>query len=266
LFAAQSDNAVAMAILFEQPALIILAFVTVGLIAGFVKGAVGFAMPMIMVSGLGTLLSPELAIATLILPTFVSNLLQALRTGVRAAYESAKKHRLYLLICLSMILVTAQLVTSIERWVLYLILGTPVTFFAALQLIGWRPSVNPSNSRPVEIGVALFAGALGGLSGMWGPPTVLYLTALDIAKRENLRVQGVIYCAGTMVLLSAHLKSGIFNAQTWSLSALMLLPAGIGLFSGMAVQSKLDQAKFRKITLVVLIVAGLNLIRRGVLG
>jgi uncharacterized membrane protein YfcA len=55
-----------MTILFEQPALIIFAFVMIGLLAGFVKGAVGFAMPMIMVSGLGTLLSPELAIATLI--------------------------------------------------------------------------------------------------------------------------------------------------------------------------------------------------------
>ena len=255
-----------MTILLEQPALIIFAFVMIGLLAGFVKGAVGFAMPMIMVSGLGTLLSPELAIATLIFPTVASNLLQAFRTGIRAAYESAKKHRLYLLICLSMILVTAQLVTSLERWVLYLILGIPVTFFATLQLIGWRPSINPGNRRPVEIGVALFAGSLGGLSGTWGPPTVLYLTALDIAKRENLRVQGVIYCAGAVVLLSAHLKSGIFNAQTWSLSAMMLVPAGIGLISGMAVQSKLDQAKFRKITLIVLIVAGLNLIRRGILG
>ena len=85
-----------MTILFEQPALIIFAFVMIGLLAGFVKGAVGFAMPMIMVSGLGTLLSPELAIATLILPTVASNLLQAFRTGIRAAYESAKKHRLYL--------------------------------------------------------------------------------------------------------------------------------------------------------------------------
>ncbi|MBT3467535.1 MAG: sulfite exporter TauE/SafE family protein, partial [Rhodobacteraceae bacterium] len=37
------------------------AFVAVG--AGMVKGIVGFAMPMIFVSGLSTFLAPELALA-----------------------------------------------------------------------------------------------------------------------------------------------------------------------------------------------------------
>ena len=39
------------------------------LMAGFVKGAVGFAMPMIMISGLGSFMAPELALAGLIVPT-----------------------------------------------------------------------------------------------------------------------------------------------------------------------------------------------------
>lgn len=78
-------------------------------------------------------------------------------------------------------------------------------------------------------------------------------------------MQGVIYGIGAIVLLLAHIRSGVFNSETAPFSALMLLPAGIGLVAGMWVQDRMDQARFRKATLLVLTVAGVNLIRRGVL-
>ena len=49
------------------------AALAIALLAGFVKGVVGFAMPMIMVSGFAMFLPKELALAGLILPTLVTN-------------------------------------------------------------------------------------------------------------------------------------------------------------------------------------------------
>ena len=62
------------------PALFCLAL-GVTLLAGVVKGMVGFAMPMIMISGLSSFIAPELALAALILPTVATNLQQAFRHG-----------------------------------------------------------------------------------------------------------------------------------------------------------------------------------------
>jgi hypothetical protein len=45
----------------------------------------------------------------------------------------------------------------------------------------------------------------------------------------------------------------------------MVVPAVIGMLIGFQFQDRLDQAKFRKITLAVLVIAGLNLIRRGLI-
>ena len=59
------------------------AALAVTLFAGFVKGAVGFAMPMILVSAFAIFLPQHLALAGLILPTLVTNLSQAFRQGVR---------------------------------------------------------------------------------------------------------------------------------------------------------------------------------------
>ena len=46
-------------------ALLLLASILVVLGAGFVKGAVGFAMPMILISGIGSFMPAEIAIAIL---------------------------------------------------------------------------------------------------------------------------------------------------------------------------------------------------------
>ncbi len=233
------------------------------LFAGLVKGITGFAMPMILISGMGSFLSPETALAGLILPTLVTNVWQAVRQGISAAWASVQVHWRYLVIALVCLVISAQFVSRIPASALFLVLGVPVTLFAILQLVGWRPRVDPDRKRAAELGVGAFAGTLGGLSGVWGPPTVLYLTALNVPKVEHVRIQGVVYGAGSVALALAHLNSGILDTQGLKFSALLIVPAIIGMTLGFAIQDRLDQEKFRWAILIVLAVAGLNLIRRG---
>lgn len=235
-------------------------------LAGFVKGAVGFAMPMIMISGMSTFLAPELALALLILPTLTSNAWQALRGGLAAAAASAKLHWRYIAIVMVFILLSGQLVAVLPASVLFLVLGVPIVLFALAQLSGWRLSIQPRRRRGAELGIGAFAGFVGGMSGVWGPPTVMYLTALDTAKADQMRVQGVVYGLGAVMLTLAHLRSGVLNWDTAPASAAMIVPALAGMAAGFAIHDRVDQARFRRLTLVVLIVAGANLIRRGLMG
>lgn len=234
-------------------------------LAGFVKGAIGFAMPMIMISGLGSFLAPELALAALIIPTVLSNLMQVMRGGLGAAWVAAQRFRRYIIVLLIVIVLSAQLVKILPTSVMFLIVGIPITLISITQIMGWRPHIRPEIQGRVETLVATFAGVIGGIAGVWGPPTTAYLTAIDTPKAEQIRVQGVIFGVGAVVLFFSHLKSGVLNAQTLQLSAWMVVPAVIGMLIGFQFQDKLDQAKFRKITLAVLVIAGLNLIRRGLI-
>ncbi len=106
---------------------------------------------------------------------------------------------------------------------------------------------------------------MGGLSGVWGPPTVAYLTALKTPKHDQIRIQGVIYGLGAVALFGAHLSSGILNRETLTLSALLVLPAVLGMLVGFRMQDRIDQIVFRRATLIVLLLAGLNLIRRAIM-
>lgn len=238
----------------------------VTLTAGVVKGAIGFALPLIIMSGLSLFLDPLIAVAGVILPALFSNILQVFRHSRAAVLEAAGEYWRYILIVCVMILIVAQAVTHVPAQAFYLILGVPVVILSLIQLLGVRFHVAPHRRRVVEWTVGGFAGALGGFTGTWGPPTVLYLIALETPKAKQLLVQGVVYSLGSMSLLAGHITSGVFTAATAPFSALLLIPAFIGMRIGFWLGDKLDAELFRKITLIVLVIAGANLVRRGLFG
>ena len=234
-------------------------------LAGLVKGVVGFAMPMIFISCLSAFVSPELALAGLILPTLVTNGQQALRQGLAEALSSVRRFRVFMGVGLVFLLFSAQLVRILPQSALLLILGVPVTLFVLMQLVGLKFRLTRRSAR-IEAGVGAFAGFIGGLSGVWGPPTVAYLTAIDTPKTEQMRAQGVIYGCGAVALLLAHSGSGVIRVETLPFSAALIAPAVLGMWIGGRIQDRIDQSTFRKATLIVLLVAGLNLLRRGLMG
>lgn len=238
----------------------------VTMLGGFVKGAVGFAMPLIMISGMGILIAPELVLAGIVIPIVFSNGLQVARSGFGNARAALKEHWRYVVVVCVMILVSAQFVRSIPANVMFIVLGVPVVTLCFIQLIGWRPQITPRWRRPFEWGAGALAGGLGGLAGTWCPPTVLYLLACNTPRATQMSVQGVIYGLGSVMLLVGHLQSGIVNAQTWVFSAALVPPALIGMWVGFRLGDRFDQERFRRVTLWVLIIAGANLIRRGVMG
>ena len=242
------------------------AALVLALLAGVVKGMTGFGVPMILISGLGSFLSPELALAGMILSALVTNLFQAFRQGIRAAFQSVRTHWRYLATMLAFLILGSQIVLSIPAGLLFLILGITITFFASLQLAGWRPQVSARHRRPTEIGTGAVAGFLGGLTGTWGAPTALYLTALGVPRTEHVRVQGAVYGTGALMLTLAHLQSGVLSGVGLNLSIVLVVPALAGVAMGVAVQDRLDQERFRTVILALLVLAGLNLVRRAVFG
>jgi uncharacterized membrane protein YfcA len=178
-----------------------------------------------------------------------------------------RRFRAFLIVGAVMIFGAAQLVPQLPVQVFLLALGVVVTGFALWQLSGRAPAPGEwEQSKALDIGIGAFAGFVGGISGMWGPPTVAYLTAIGTEKRQQMLAQGVIYGLGAVMLVIAHTRSGILNAQTLPLSLALVPPAILGMWLGGRISDRFDQATFRKVTLIVMIVGGLNLLRRGIFG
>jgi uncharacterized protein len=236
------------------------------LFAGFVKGAVGFAMPLIMIATFSSFMPPDLALAALILSSLVTNVHQSFRSGVRPAWASAVKYwRLLAMTVLGMLISAPFVVVFPERLMLAL-LGVPIMAFALLQLTAWQPSLPPGALNPAQFATGLIGGLYGGISGIWGPPAVLYLLAERAPKAETVRVLGVIFLLGAATLLLAHLQTGVMNARSIPFSAALVPAAFLGMWLGFQLQDRLDAARFRFWTLIVLMVVAANLIRRAIMG
>ena len=234
--------------------------------SGFVKGAVGFAMPMIMISAFSSFLPPHQALAGLILPTICTNISQSLRHGFPAAVATTRQYHRFLIASLVMLVVSAQFVEVIPQALFLLLLGLPITIFAALQLAGRQLALRLEHRNRAEWILGALGGLYGGVSGVWGPPLLVYLLSIGTGKVEMVRVQGVIFLIGAVVLLAAHLGTGVMDARNFAFSAALILPAMAGQAAGFAVHDRLDQALFRRWTQGLLVLTGLNLVRQAVMG
>ncbi len=235
-------------------------------VGGVAKGAVGFALPMIALSGLGAFLPAQTAVAILILPTFASNFWQMLRDGVRPAFRALREYRLILLTLLPTIALSAQLLVALPDAVIFSLLGATILLFSLAQLLGLRLP-DPTHAGPATpLAVGLVAGFFGGISGLWGFPVMMYLIARNTLKEDQIRALGLMFVMGATVLLVAHSASGVLDARTAPLSAAGIAPVALGMLLGAALNRRMNQRAFRRATLVVLALSGLNLLRRGLLG
>lgn len=235
----------------------------VTLFAGFVKGAVGFAMPMIMMSAFASVLTPEQALSALILPTLTTNILQAGRQGVGAAWGSVRQFRWHIAMVAVFILVSAPFVPFVPQGLMYLLLGVPITGFALWQLSGRPMKLDVRHERRFEIMTGIIGGLYGGISGIWGPPLIVYLLSINASKQDQMRVQGVVFLMGAIILTAAHLLSGVLNPNTLPLSAILVIPGIAGMISGLWIHDRLNVAQFRRWTQILLVLSGMNLVRRG---
>ena len=256
-----------MDIFFGIDSVLILVFAfLISALAGVIKGVVGFALPMVLVSGLGSVATAEVAIAGMILPTLVTNGWQALRQGLGAARESINRFKVFLITGLVVLLASSQVVPRVPGDLLLLGLGALVTFFVSLQILGVKLRLPGHPGARMQASIGGVAGLMGGLSGIWGPPTVAMLTALDTEKKEQIRIQGVIYGLGSVALVAGHVGSGVLRAETLPLSLALIPTAVLGMAMGFWIQDRIDQKTFGNATLAVLLIGGLNLIRRGLAG
>ncbi len=237
------------------------AALVITLFAGFVKGAVGFAMPMILVSAFAVFLPKELALAGLILPTLFTNLSQAFRQGMGPAVKTARTYWRFLLATVVFIAVAAPFAEAIPQAVYLLMLGVPISVFAALQLAGRSVAIPVRNRVRAEWALGVIGGLYGGVSGIWGPPLLVLLLSTGADKLQMIRAQGVVFLIGSVALLLSHLGTGLANAQTLGFSAALSVPALMGLYAGYWVQDRLDQRRFRRWTQGLLVVTGLNMVR-----
>lgn len=231
-------------------------------LAGFVKGVIGIGIPLVGVSLLSLMLTVPQAVALLPVPIIVANTWQAFHGG----YFTKTCRRFAPLLAAMMIgtIIGAGLLSSIDQGLLMLIVGAVVLTFAAAELHRFRLRV-PLRHHRVAGGVAGFLGGfLGGMSSVFGPPVIMFLTSLELGKEEFVGTISSIYLFAGIILGATLAGFGVAGLGELIWSALATVPLFAGMMVGQVTRRRVSEALFRKVLLIMLLLIGLNLIRRGI--
>lgn len=233
------------------------------LLGGGIKGVIGLGLPLVSVPLLSYLLPVPIAISVLAAPVMVSNCYQALHGGLLAPV--IKRIWPLLLAMVIGVALGAQLLISLNERALYLILGTMVALLGLVYLFGANFRIAPRFERRAGVAIGLGAGLLGGVSSFLGPPVVLYLVALHLAKDHFIVALAAVFFLAGVPLYGTLMVSGIMGVPEILLSLYAIFPVMLGVFAGQRLRRQLPQARFRQAVLIMLVLIGVLLIRRGML-
>lgn len=231
------------------------------LAAGTVKGVLGVGLPMIAVPLIASATSPAQAIALASVPVVVSNAWQSFHGG----HTSACLRRFWPMLTAVVIgtLIGVQILATVDARVVSGILGVVLVVFTALQALPRTLELGPRSERWLGPPLGLIGGVLGGMSSLFGPLLILYLVALRLPKDVFVAAVALLFFTGSLPLFLGLVAHDILSPHQILLSALSALPVIAGLVIGRLLRQRIPQALFEKALFAVLVVIGLNLIRRA---
>lgn len=235
--------------------------VVVFVIAGTVKGVVGIGLPTAAISMLTTVIDPRMAIAMGLGPIIVSNAWQIWTMGDLRG--SIARYWLFALVLGGSVFATVFLSAEVSDRVIFLALGISIVSFAVLNLRFAMPRIPDRFDVAAQLVFGGLAGVLGGLSGVWVAPVIMYMSARQVPKDEFVRATGLLLFVGGVPFAIAYVQQGLVTPELGVLSLLMIAPTLLGLTLGARLRSRLSNERFRKVVLYVFLILGLNLLRRG---
>lgn len=224
------------------------------LLAGAVKGIIGLGLPTVSLGILTAAFDLTTAMALLLVPSFATNVWQALA----GAHATAVLRRTWPFLATAFVTVwlgTLVLVRVDGAW-LAALLGLLLIAYGASSLAGARCTIQPGHERWAG---PLFGAANGVLTGMTGSfvvPGVMYLQALGLTRDALIQAMGLLFTASTVALALALGSSRLISASHGLQSALAVLPALLGMVAGQTLRRKLDEVLFRRVFFASLLLLG----------
>lgn len=233
-------------------------------LGGVVKGVIGLGLPTVALAVLGTMLGPGEALPLVVVPTFLTNVWQALAGGALGALL----RRLWPLLLASVpgVALGAALHLRAGHAALDLMLGAALCVYALLGLTGATPPA-PGRAEPIAgPAVGLATGLVAGATGTLVLPLVPYLVAIGLGRDALVQAMGLSFALSTLTLAAALAAEGAAEPGGLAFSALAVAPAMLGMLAGQAVRRRIEPARFRRWLSLGLLVLGGNLLRRALVG
>jgi uncharacterized protein len=234
------------------------------LLAGAVKGVTGLGLPSVSLAILTAALGLKAAMAILLVPSFVTNVWQALVGGHLLAIL-LRTWSMLLAICVATWL-AAGVLAKANADAMTGLLGVVLCIYAASGLMRIDPA-SPGRHEPwLSPIIGVVSGVLNGLTGSFVVPGVLYLQSLRFPRDGFIQSMGVLFTTSTIALAAALQKEQLVSRELAILSVAGVVPAIAGMVLGQMIRRRLSEDVFRTVFFVAVLVLGAYIVLRAVPG
>ncbi|MEQ9640814.1 MAG: sulfite exporter TauE/SafE family protein [Alphaproteobacteria bacterium] len=223
------------------------------LLAGFVKGVVGLGLPAVSLGILTATIGLPPAMAILLIPSFATNLWQAVDGGhgrmlLRTLWP-------FLVPAVGCVWLGAHALRAVDIDLLAALLGLLLVIYASFGLL--RPSFRVSRRNyAVAVICGLINGVLSGMTGSFVVPGAFYLQAIGLTRDQLVQAMGIVFTASTTMLAFALGGQQLLTWELGVVSGIALVPALAGMAIGQVLRRRLSESGFRRVFLLSLLVLG----------
>ena len=228
------------------------------LLAGIVKGVVGFGMPTIAVAILTASIGLAPAIALMTLPTIVTNVWQAVVGG--AFVRIVRRFWPMLATACVGIWFGVSILASVDPTWLAALLGLVLCAYAVLGTM--KVNLPPPGDRERWLSPVLggINGLLSGMTGTFVVPSMLYFQALALPRDMLVQTMGVLFTVSMAAIALSMAQAGLISTDISLISAGAVLPALAGMAVGRRLRQRMSDLLFRRVMYAALFLLGLFLI------
>ncbi|CAN0581460.1 unnamed protein product, partial [Laminaria digitata] len=213
------------------------------MVAGFVKGVIGFGLPSISMGLLSVLILPDMAAAILIIPTFLTNIWQAF-VGPHTLAMLRRFWPMFAGVFVGTIM-TAGIITGDNPGLAALPIGGILLAYAVLGLSGVRFRVPRKSEIVISPAMGLTTGLINGATAIFVLPGAPYLQATNMEKDELIQALGFVALFASGALALGFGLNGSIATNLWPAVLVALAAAVGGMAVGQVVRRRLSVATFQ---------------------
>ena len=233
------------------------------LLAGTVKGIVGFGLPLVSITLLTPLYGLVDAIAVMVLPAMVTNFWQALNGG-RFTSLWKRLWPLYLSGAVSTVIATSALVQIDVQWPTVL-LGSVILAYSLVGLTAWQPAEPGRCETWLSPATGVVTGLITGLTGVLVFPLTIYFQALNLDRRALFQAMGIYLLMANVALALVFGWQSAFPEEITQLALIGIVAGFVGMALGQRIQAHLSAQQFKRVFFCSLAVVGAYIFLRALL-
>jgi uncharacterized membrane protein YfcA len=231
-------------------------------LGAFVKGAIGFGLPMIATPMMLFAMPLPEVVAVMLAPVLLTNIQQCWLN--RQHWRSLFTYWPMMVATIIVLFPGSRLLAVLDSGMLAAIVGAMIFILVVIDNLPrelWMMrQLAKIDGRKFLIPAGMLSGVSGSLTSIYSFPSLQLMVSLRLPKNEFVFVIGVYLLCGYTSIWAGLAVAG-FPTPAIALDAIwVLIPGAIGLFAGNNIRNRLSADAFRRLVNIALAIAGISLV------